>query len=74
MKKVYCNNCRFYIFGWKQAYGFSSAGYKDCKLEKYLEDTYLKKELKFGNLPVLKNKKNDCSDYKHKWWKFWVKK
>lgn len=53
MKKVYCKNCKYL-----------QAGYI-CAAEMILEDTWLKQKKQYAD-PVVKNKNNNCKDYKPK--------
>ena len=70
MNKVYCKNCKYYILT-KDAWGKKE--YPECKLTKEKKVTFEKVETVFGIPPSIKNKKNNCSDYKNKWWKIWIK-
>lgn len=63
-KKVYCEDCRFFVFTY----------YRGCvvpilnAVKNYIEkrpNTYSV----LGNFD--KNENGDCEYYKHKWWKFW---
>lgn len=45
----------------------------ECKKELYYTDDWDGKHFAFTVSPPQKNAENDCSDYKRKWWKFWVK-
>jgi len=70
MKKVYCEDCKYYILtrdAWK------IKNWPECKFTKEEESTFEKVKTVFGMSPSTKNEKNDCPDYRRKWWKFWVK-
>ena len=77
--KVYCKDCTWYKF-----YRFWDEGvfriyycYCHSKFKKEWIDTPIKrvkKEDKIHGSDFEKyNKNNDCTDHKHKWWKFWIK-
>ena len=55
-KEVYCDNCKYHEF--------FAAG---CKKE--YENSAHKRE---AANTYTKNRRNDCKDYKLKWWKIWV--
>lgn len=69
MKKVYCKNCKYYILT-RDAWDIKC--WPECKLTKEKKSTFEKVKTVFGLDPSIKNKKNDCSDYRRKWWKFCV--
>ena len=71
MEKVYCKNCKFYIL--LRDY-FGNKDCPECKLTREKEVTFEKVKIVYGLSPSVKNEKNDCPDYQHKWWKFWVKR
>lgn len=56
-KKVYCKNCKFKN-NMRHIIKYDSA--LCIKLDEYKE-TFFEK-----------NKNNNCIDYKHKWYKFWL--
>ncbi len=65
-QKVYCKNCKFI----KIQISLCSTKFL-CKLTEYIKDTPVKIKKEY-NTCYSKNNKNDCSDYKCKWWKFWI--
>jgi hypothetical protein len=69
MKKVYCKNCRYFILV-RDAYG--KRNWPECRLTKEKTITWEKVQIVFGLPPSTINRKNDCLNYKRKWWKFCV--
>ena len=70
MIKVYCKDCKYYIL---TRDAWNKKCWPECKLTREKEMTFEKVKIVYGLSPSVKNEKNNCSDYKHKWWKFWIK-
>jgi hypothetical protein len=65
--KVYCKNCK----NLTTADGFSIL---ICIISSEARDWYSAKTKTYKQYePKLKNVGNNCSFYRRKWWKFWVK-
>lgn len=64
--KVYCNNCKYF---YRRV---------DCNMRSYFyckKHITAKEDLMFYNdfsYQFNFNDNNNCSDYKRKWWKFWI--
>lgn len=66
MSRVFCGKCRHYRFG----------EYNDtCEAKNNLTLCFNHIWAYYDNklTPEVKNKNNDCSDYKRDWWRFWEK-
>lgn len=65
-KKIYCKDCRF-----RFAFSFCRSN----PFPKYRSANWLKPGGRTLTQEFCsdKNESNDCSEYKKKWWKFWVK-
>lgn len=69
MKKVYCENCKYYKPIYEPLSGFL-IGTK-CKKNATTEHTPVFEYKVYGDCEEL-NENNNCPYYKRKWWKFWV--
>jgi hypothetical protein len=69
--KVYCRDCKHITKRQLLAYGRL---HNVCVIVTYHSTPYQPKE-RFERVfkHREKNKNNKCSDYKRKWWKFWIK-
>jgi len=65
MNKVYCSDCKWNKLFWNI--------WEGCFLITGYETRYnrRKKVIRTNEEAMLKNRDNNCSDYKRKWWKFW---
>ncbi len=85
VKKVYCRDCKWYpvwwwnrrdIWHWEiRCYPIRSKARKIIQYG-WLGREVIKKETHYGRDGEFcddTNEHNDCSDYKRKWYKFWVK-
>jgi len=77
MKKIYCNNCKYY---WNSSHLLLMSSIYPQSPHKCGHKTNLKTKFNaINNLYYYKkyadeiNKKNDCKNYKKSWYKFWVK-
>ncbi len=79
--KVYCRNCKYFVFGDSDGYG--SVWDDHCKHNscfRYTEknnNTEAKGFYRMEDIDRVKNygelnKNNNCKYYKRKWWKVWV--
>jgi len=69
MRKVFCNYCKWFKDN-------TSTDFKDqCKHpSNMVEIFYPKESFTLANIEyVTLNKKNNCKNYKKKWWYFWKK-
>lgn len=66
--KVYCQNCKWCYYSrlWKR---FFCTLFFTKEFAKLPYTTSYFRNTKIDEI----NLKNDCTDYKRKWWKFWVK-
>ena len=62
MKKVYCDNCKF----------FDDLFYCSHPTNQEIINDWQKSYISYKIRPRDMNKNNDCKLYKKKWWKFWI--
>lgn len=63
MKKVYCEDCRYYVV--------SNRGKELCyhKNNQVISDSYVRQVVRYNNTPMEINKDNDCPWFKKiGWW------
>ena len=80
MNKVYCKNCMFgKLNRHLNSNQLLSVALADCLLDGHkpsrrekqrMKEEVVREFCKKGKI----NLNNDCSSYKHRWWKFWIKK
>lgn len=64
--KVYCENCKFDPGEEERRSLWGVCGWNSAYRDSFLGVEQIEHTL-------IKNQMNDCAEYKHKWWKFWVK-
>jgi hypothetical protein len=67
-ERIYCGDCKNIK---TLEDGWGGVHYR-CKAEKTLEWDAIHKWWRLSECEK-RNKDNNCSDYKRKWWKFWLK-
>jgi len=74
--KVYCKNCKWYRAEYQGYVFLCFKNYKTRKITdphmEFYENKKINEVISDYEVAQIRNKDNDCKDYKRKWWKFWI--